>query len=174
MRGFLYLSPMFIVASLSLVYMVWQQYPWLVLFESAMVLYVGLGCLLLSGLIAVLRPGAFPLSYDVFLVGTLCTWFVHWREVYRIDAPVFLWYPVYFVFIAMLLNRQVVERWALMDDLQLRMMRLIHSSRLFHPFLLNLLVVLSVYFSEYFLFYPMAVSLVLIRCAFGMVLQKMD
>jgi uncharacterized membrane protein YqjE len=39
MRGFLYLSPMFVVASLLLVYIVWQQHPWLTLFESAVVLY---------------------------------------------------------------------------------------------------------------------------------------
>ncbi len=166
-------TPLFTVASLGLIMLVWQESAYLEFFNAPWVSVFGLCCMVVSGLIAIFRWKSIPLFYDLFALGTFCVWFVHWREVYRTDAPVFAWYPMFFVLLTVLLNGQVVHKSHLMDPSQQQMIRLIHSSMLFHPLVLTAGILLSVYFSEYYLFYPIAVSLFLIRCSFGIALGEL-
>lgn len=166
------LAPLFTVACLGLVVLVWQKVPFLEYFETPRTLFAGLGCTAVSLLVAAFCRTSFPLSYDLFCVGSFCVWFVHWREVYRIDAPVFAWYPIFFLLLIAVLNRQVIYKAHLLDHVQLEMIRLIYAFKLFHPVILTIGVLLSVYFSNYYLFYPIVVSLVLIRCSFGIVLRE--
>lgn len=167
------LAPFYTFASLGLIVLVWQNSPFLEWINNPSVLYFGVFSTVLSAFIALFRDRYFSVAYDFFCLGNLCIWFVHWREVYRIDAPLFSWFPIFLVFLVVLLNRQVVYQWERMDCLQLKMIRLILKVRFFHPLFLSLLVLLSVYFREYFIFYPMVVSLLLIRCSFAIVLQEL-
>ncbi|MGH8548018.1 MAG: hypothetical protein ACRERU_05360 [Methylococcales bacterium] len=166
------LAPLFTIACLGLIFMVWRKAPTIEYFNASWMLFAGLGCMAISLTIALFARHSFPMAYDLFCVGSFCVWFVHWREVYRIDAPVFAWYPIFFVLLIVLLNRQVVYKWHLMDPFQIKMIRLIYAFRLFHPVLLTTGVLSSVYFSEYYIYYPIVLSLVLIRCSFGIVLRE--
>ncbi|MCI0655206.1 MAG: hypothetical protein L0Y39_12115 [Methylococcaceae bacterium] len=166
------LAPLFTIACLVLIFLVWRQTVYLEYFNAPWVLVAGLCCTGFGALIALFSGKSFQLAYDLFCLGIFCIWFVHWREVYRIDAPVFAWYPIYFVSLIVVLNRQVIHQWHRLDALQMQMVRLIQSLKLFQPWLLITGVPLSVYFSEYYIFYPIVVSLVLIRCCFGIVLRE--
>ncbi|MCI0667146.1 MAG: hypothetical protein L0Y43_03730 [Methylococcaceae bacterium] len=166
------LAPLFTIACLGLILMVWRKAPAIEYFNAPWMLYSGLGCIAISLMTASFRRDSIPLSYDLFCVGSLCIWFVLWRAVYRIDAPVFAWYPIFFVLLILLLNRQVIYKRDLMDPVQLKMIRLMVGSRIFHPMLLTTGVLLSVYFSEYYIFYPIVLSLVFVRCSFGIVLRE--
>ncbi|MGH8556884.1 MAG: hypothetical protein ACRESZ_05370 [Methylococcales bacterium] len=167
------LAPLFTIACLGLIFMIWQQATYLEYFNAPWVLVAGLCCTGFSALIALFGGKSFHLAYDLFCLGIFCIWFVHWREVYRIDAPVFAWYPIFFVFLIVLLNRQVIHQSHRLDPLQVRMVRLIQSFKLFHPLPLITGVLVGVYFSKYYIFYPVILSFVLIRCAFGIVLREL-
>jgi hypothetical protein len=166
------LTPLFTIACLGMILMVWRMAPYLEYFNGSRVLVAGLGCMAASLIIASFAKHSFPLSCDLFCVGSFCIWFVHWREIYRIDAPVFAWYPIFFVLLIILLNRQVIYKWHLMDPIQIETVRLIVALKIFHPLILTVAVLLSVYFSEYYMYYPIVLSLVLIRCSFGIVLRN--
>lgn len=166
------LTPLFTLACLGLMILVWRQSAYLDLLDDPRILVLGLCSIVLSGSIALFGRKSFALCYDLFACGVSCTWFVHWREAYRIDAPVFAWYPIFFVLLIVVLNGQVIHQSDRMDPLQQRMIRLLHSSRLLNPLLLTAAVLLSVYFSEHYIFYPIAMALFLIRCSFAIVLRE--
>lgn len=166
------LVPLLTIACLGLIFMIWRQPSHLQYFNATRILITGVCCTLISACIAIFNRKSFPLSYDLFCLGTFCIWFVHWREVYRIDAPVFAWYPIFFVGLIVVLDRQVIQPWRRLDPLQMRTVGLIQSFWAFNPNLLSAGLLLSVYFSEYYIFYPIAVALVLIRCSFGIVLRE--
>ncbi|MGH8475606.1 MAG: hypothetical protein ACRERV_01600 [Methylococcales bacterium] len=167
------LVPLFTMACLGLIFMVWRKAPYLEYLNSSWLLFAGFVCIGLSALIAWLGRKYFQLGYDLFCLGSLCIWFVHWRAVYRIDAPVFAWYPIFFVLLIVVLSRQVIQQCHRLDRMQLRMLDLIQSWKTFHPALLIPSLLLSIYFSEYYIFYPIVLSFVLIRCCFAIVLMQL-
>jgi hypothetical protein len=167
------LAPLFTLACLGLTFMVWQRTPDAEFLNAPWLLMVGLCWISVSVFLALSRRQSFPLAYDFFCLGTFCVWFVHWREAYRIDAPVFAWYPIFFVVLIVVLDRQVIHAAHALDPLQRKMIRLIYASWLFHPVVLTSGVLLGVWFSEYYIFYPIVLSLLLIRCSFGLVLREL-
>ena len=172
MYSVLPLTPLFTIACLGLVFSVWRQAAYLEFFNADWLIYTGSGFIAIAAWVGLFRRALFKMACDLFCLGSIGVWFVHWREVYRSDAPVFAWYPVFFVFLIVLLNWQVINKSSLLDPTQMRMVELIHSVILLHPLLLTSGVLLSVYFSEFYIFYPILLSLFLIHCSFAIVLQK--
>ncbi|MGR9106951.1 MAG: hypothetical protein ACU843_08485 [Gammaproteobacteria bacterium] len=166
------LTPLFTIACTATVFLVWRHPTWLEHAQTPWVLLAGVFCGIAGACIALVKPRHFPRAYDLFCLGTLLIWFVHWREVYRVDAPVFAWYPIFFDLMIVLLTRQVIHQARLLDPVQQKMLRIILGSPFFQPWLLIPGVLLSVWFSAYYLFYPILISLVLIRCSFGIVVRE--
>lgn len=154
--------------------MVWQAPTNLDFFNAPWLLNTGIALTLISALCAICARNSFPVAYDLFCLGTFCIWFVSWRAVYRMDAPVFTWYPIFFIFLIVVLNAQVVHESRRMDPIQLQLIRVIHSNRLFQALPIAAGLGLGLYFSEYFIFYPLLVSLILIRCAFAIVIREIS
>ena len=166
------LAPLFSLAGLGLVWMVWQGPGYLGVFNDPWLYDAGIALTVASVICVVYRRPWFPIAYDLFCVGTFCIWYISWRVVYRLDAPVFIWYPMFFVLLIVILNACVVHKARYLDPIQLQLIRVINSSRLFQALPIAVGLGLSIVFNEYFLFYPMLVSLLLIRCAFEIALQE--
>lgn len=165
------LVPLFTLASLILVCLEWFRLPLLLQMHGHGWILAG-GVLVVLGTLAAMVRGGYRLAYDLFLFGCLLVWFPYWREIYRVDAPVFVFYPLYFVVLIVVLTQTLVYRFADLDALQYRMLKVITGFRLMHPLLLGGLVLAGIYLRDYFIFFPMVVSFLVIRGGFSVVLDE--
>ena len=127
---------------------------------------IGLLFICLSGAIYFVGHSKYRLAYDFFLVGTLIVWWIHWREVYQANAPLFKFYPVYFSILSVLLTSSVINQKHCLDDDQIELIRLIYARFLFRPELLVGLTLMSLYLRQQYVLYPVMVSFVYVRYVF--------
>ncbi len=127
--------------------------------------YIGaffvLGCFVLTSL--KVRILSFRLRYDLFAVGALLIWYVYWPGFFVYDTPVFTVYPWYFVFISVLFSLFFVHRPEQIDSETLRWLQWLSDSGRFNPLFIMLLVILSLFFPEHFLLFPISITLWVMR-----------
>lgn len=106
-------------------------------------------------------------KYELFYLGCLLIWFSLWRQEYRIDAPVFLYYPIYFILVNGLVSFLLINNDALHrpGSELLREIRTIYRSSYLQETVLITLTVGSLLIPKLYLAYPLLASLVSLRYA---------
>ncbi len=164
--------PLFTLVSIILTLAAWQRPDVLESINQSQFLILGLCLIGLSGALSLSKRVDFRWTYDLFLLGGILVWFVYWREIYRLDAPLFKFYPAYFVLVSFVLTRLVADQVRRLDGDQVKLLQLIYGHALAHPVLLVGLTLASLYYREWYVVYPIAVSFICIRYAFGECLRQ--
>jgi len=166
--------PLFTTASICLFFIVQTDNPLLVILATDSVLYAGLICVVLSGLLAATRRSPPRWNYDVFALGTLMIWSAYWREFIRVDAPLFHFYPVFFVLLTGVFTLFIVNPGHRFDADTLSRMMTLYRLKPFSVPVLAGLTLASLYFPNHFVMYPLVLSLLILRYAIGTCLDTHD
>jgi len=153
----------YIAVNLTLVFLLQSQSPYLQPASLESILYAGLACTVSSGIAAAGKKIPLKICHELFAIGCLLMWFAYWRQFYRSDAPMFYFYPVYFVLLNAFLSLVFISRRERFDDESITHLRHLSGSTLFHPLLIALLLLVSIVMTGHFLLFPAAMTLLLIR-----------
>jgi hypothetical protein len=125
-----------------------------------------------AGALTLTPPVRYRWSYDLFSFGCLLTWFAYWRRFFDIGAPVFSFYPVYFVLLSVFLTHFVINSRSRLAPDQIHLMRILYGFVGMRAGILVLLVLASLMIPGHYLIYPLAVTLLTIRHAFAVCLEE--
>jgi hypothetical protein len=158
--------PLFTFGSVMLAYLVGSKSEFLRYLNQAWTIYLGLGGMVIALLLHRLPRLHYGYKYDLFLLGSVLIWFSYWQREYRLDAPVFYCYPIYFILLGL-----GATYWASgNDELKdpeaelLKIVRRVYGFSLFQiaPFL----VLLSLFLPQIYLIYPVLTSLLILYYVF--------
>ena len=164
--------PIFTFVCLLLTYLVWSGSPWLSYLNTQWSLYLGLSLIVAAGALILSPPIRYRWSYDLFSLGCLLTWFAYWRRFFEVDAPVFSFYPVYFVLLSVFLTHFVIDSRSRLAPDQMHLMRILYGFVGMRASILVLLVLVSLMIPGHYLIYPLAMTLLMIRYAFAVCLEE--
>lgn len=142
----------------------WLAFPWLA--------GVGVATLIAATTLVWKKIISPRFGYDLILWSSLLIWLVYWQYHFTFEAPVFRFYPVYFVLLEALTRHFVIhhsERWSLEEH---RFLEKIVDSWWFAGWIWAGLVVVSLFMTRHYLIYPIAVGLLTVRCALAMALKR--
>lgn len=163
--------PLFTLLSLALVVVVWGRGDAEVL-HAAWVLYLGIGLIAVSALATTAGLLRYTQRYDLLLSGSLLTWLIAWQKQYLLSAPIFQFYPIFFLGITLLVNRFIIHQRGRFSPDQMQLMRMLQDAPLFRPRLLKAAVVASLFFPGHYLLYLIAVSFLVIQYGFAICLER--
>lgn len=129
----------------------------------AFLLYTGLALLFCACIAAASKKFSFRISHELFAIGCLLVWFAYWRQFYRSDAPMFYYFPLYFVLLTAILSLLFISRRERFDDESLLHLQHLAGSPAFHPLLIAFFLLTSIVMHGHFLLFPTAMTLFLIR-----------
>lgn len=166
--------PFFTFTSLFYLNLIWTQSTLVKYLETDNVLFFGLFCVALSTLLDALKKVHYKYCYDLYALGCLLIWFAYWRRFFRLDAPIFSIYPIFFVVLSLCITYLVINRSQNLPSDQIILMRFIHESWLFQAPLLAFIMLCSLLDPEHYLIYPIMMSLFFIRFSFSVIRDKLD
>jgi len=164
--------PIFTFSCLLLTYLVWSSSALLSYLNSCWSLYIGLAVIVASGVLTLSPRIHYGWRYDLFSFGCLLTWFAYWRRFFEIGAPVFSFYPVYFVLFSVFITHSVINGRSRLAADQIQLMRILYGFVGMRAGILVLLVLASLMIPRDYLIYPLAMTLLLIRYAFAVCLEE--
>ena len=158
--------PLFTLCSAALGYLVWKESDLLGYLSTAWTIHLGLGCIATALLLHHFPHVHYSYKYDLFLFGSTLIWFSYWQREYRIDAPVFYCYPIYFTLLGLGATYWVSGNDELKDPETelLKIIRRVYGLGLFQiaPFL----ILLSLFLPQIYLIYPALASLLILHYVF--------
>ena len=164
--------PIFTFSSLLLTYLVWSGSPLLPYLSTKWSLYIGLSVIVASGALNLSPRIHYRYRYDLFSFGCLLTWFAYWRRFFEIGAPVFSFYPVYFVLLSVFVTHFVIHQRSRLAADQIQLMRILYGFAGMRAHILVVLVLGSLLIPGHYLIYPLAMMLLMIRYAFAVCLEE--
>ena len=103
------------------------------------------------------------LSYDLFSSGTLMAWLPLWKPLFVKDAPIFFFFPVYFAVITAIATLFFMSQRNKIDQVNLKLMQAIVDSGAADPWMVMIVVLITLYFNNHFLQYPIMMTLLTTR-----------
>lgn len=164
--------PIFTFSCLLLTYLVWSGSPLLSYLNSRWSLYIGFSVIVASGALALSPRIHYGWRYDLFSFGCLLTWFAYWRRFFEIGAPVYSFYPVYFVLLSVFVTHFVINRRSRLAADQIQLMRILYDFVGMRAHILVVLVLASLLIPGHYLIYPIAMTVLLVRYAFAVCLEE--
>jgi len=163
--------PIFTFSCLLLTYLVWSGSPLLAYLNNEWNLYTGLAVIVASAALTLSPRIHYGWRYDLFAFGCLLTWFAYWRRFFEIGAPVFSFYPVYFVLLSVFLTHFVINGRSRLAADQIQLMQILYDFVGMRAYVLVALVLGSLMIPGHYLIYPLAMTLLAIRYAFAVCLE---
>ena len=158
--------PVFITLNLLLSYLAQTESPYQNFFTATITIYLGLACIAISMIGAMIRKNYYLAWYDLFATGALLTWFSNWHQFFRNDAPMFYLFPLYFAFLTALVSLLFISKRDRFDQESVDHIRYFSDMTRFHPGLVVSAVLVSMLLPGHYLFFPIAMSLFIIRYTF--------
>lgn len=128
-------------------------------------IYIG-SVLLISCFIATatnFKRFPFKLRYDLFASSALLIWFSYWPDFFRDGSPVFTLYPLYFALITALFSLFFITKRERIDEDALVFLQWLSDSGRFNPSVLMVGIMASLWFPEFFMLFPVLVTLWVVR-----------
>jgi hypothetical protein len=109
--------------------------------------------------------------FDFFASGALVAWFSYWKPLFAHEAPMFFYFPVCFIFMAVFASVVLVEQRDKIDKESLGYLQLIDQHSMTQSWLFMVYVLVSLNLLEHFLQFPVAMSLLILRFGLSGCLQ---
>ncbi len=139
---------------------------------SPITLYVGFGFILCSAIAALSKRIHFTYSYDGFATGALLAWFSYWYQLFKNDAPMFYFFPLYFALLTAGVTLFFLRQDDWIDQESLKVMQRLANMLSFHPGVFAAAVLLSLEAHSHFLLFPIMMTLFILRYTFICYLTK--
>jgi len=125
-----------------------------------------------SVIAAITKRIHFSYSYDGFAAGALLTWFSYWHQLFKSEAPMFYFFPLYFALLTAGVTIMFLKRDDWVDQESLDAMQRFSSFLRFHPGIMAAAILISLEFHSHFLLFPVAMTLFIMRYTFTCYLTK--
>ncbi len=102
-------------------------------------------------------------AQDLFFSFVLITWFTFWRPFHPHDAPMFFFFPLYFVFVTVFTEFIVNTKPAPLDLLTLKQLQQIMANWWLQPWFVMAIVLGSAFLMQQYLLYPVLVTLAMVH-----------
>ena len=155
----------FMLLSLALCTMVQSASPYLKLVEPAYIAYAGIAFTVVGMAGAMFAKTGDKIWHDVFASGTLLAWFGFWRPLFKEDAAIFFFFPVYFMLLAAFFELFVFNKQYSFDKETLAELNAMVKHPLAQPWLATALVAGSLAMTEHYLTYPITITVLMLRLA---------
>ena len=123
----------FIILSLLLSYLVQSESPYQNIFIATVTIYLGLSCIAISIIGAMIKKNFYSIWYDLFATGALLTWFSYWHQFFHNEAPMFYLFPLYFAFLIALVSLLFISKRDRFDQESVDHIRSFDEKTRFHP-----------------------------------------
>lgn len=107
----------------------------------------------------------FATGYDLIAWGSLLAWFITWQNEYSIDKPIFLITPVFFTLVSVITTLTLMSQRSRIDPKDIELIFSISWIGRFSLNFLPFMVLGSLFMPKHYLFYPILMSLFIIRFA---------
>lgn len=164
--------PLFIICSLNISFLVQIDSPYLSQIASPVNLYVGFGFIICSAIAALSKRIHFSYCYDGFATGALLVWFSYWHQLFKNDAPMFYFFPLYFALLTAGVTLLFLRRDDWVNQESLKGMQRFSKMLRFHPGIMAAAVLISLEIHSHFLLFPVAMTLFIMRYTFTCYLAK--
>ena len=164
----------FIFLSLYLGFLLKQESFIHNLLSSDFSLYTGIALLLVNFMASCFKFNKIPfkLRYDLFGVGSLLVWISYWPPFFRFGSPMFQYFPMYFAFITALFSVVFITARENMDPDAVTLMQWLSDSGRFNPIIIMIAVMISLALPQYFLLFPVTITLLVMRFALASCLNN--
>jgi hypothetical protein len=105
------------------------------------------------------------LSYDIFASSILLAWFAYWKPLFVKESPIFFFFPVYFALIIAFITLFFIEQRHKIDRDNLNLMQGLVNSNVVQPWVIMSCVVVTLYFEDHFIQFPVFMTLLSMRYA---------
>jgi len=164
--------PLFTFTALILTALIWSENNWLLYNDNHWLIGCGMGLVLFSAVCSLFSWLHFRWRYDLFAFGCILAWYPWWRIEYRVDTPMFYFFPIYFVLFSVVVSYFLLHQRQWVTEEDRKMIRLFDHWYTFHPAALGLFVPLSVWARDYYIFYPIVMTLLMMRYVFSVFLER--
>lgn len=158
--------PLFILASLSIGYLVHHSNPLVNYLLSPELTNAGYLLLAISGVGVLLNKPVMVNWYDLFACSSLLIWFNDWHRSFKAESPMFQYYPFYLAIVAGCVSVFFIGRRHGIDAQTLTYMQTLSQAGKLHALIAMALVVAGLQMTEHYLVYPVAMTLLLFKFAF--------
>lgn len=152
----------FILCSLALAILVQNPNPFLPLLTTPAALGIGLTISAVSLLAVYLKKGSAVIWHDVFATGSLLVWYAYWAPQFNDDAPMFFFFPLYYVLLTSVVTLVLINKSQYFDQESIDYLRYLEKNSHLNPAVLMVLVMVSLVFTSHFALYPVAMTLFII------------
>ncbi|MDD4914856.1 MAG: hypothetical protein PHW13_07440 [Methylococcales bacterium] len=164
----------FILCNLLLAILELSKNPYLPWLTGDAALGVGLTVMALSLLLGYLKKLPTQVWHDGFITATLLVWYASWKPLFEADAPMFIFYPLYFSLITAVVTLSLINKSAYFDQESIQHLRYMNKLTRF-DFSVNIVFVLvSLLITRHYALYPMAVTFYVMRHTIVICLEKID
>jgi hypothetical protein len=128
-----------------------------------MFIYIGLALAVLVIVLTYFKKIPESLNYDIFNVSILFIWYAYWKPLFVDESPIFFFFPIYFALIIAFASLFFVGQKHKIDAFNLKLMQSIVESGVVEPWFIMLCVLISLYFENHFLQFPIMMTLLTMR-----------
>lgn len=164
--------PLFITLSLAFSFIVQNAGSLQSLLDSQIANYIGIALAVGSIAGIVLKKSMAKIWYDAFASGALLVWFSYWKPLFKDDSPIFFFYPLYFAFITAFVSLVFIQRFQVIDYATFRYMESFTDQNKLSPWFLMTGVLVSLALHQYFLLFPIMMTLLVVRFALTICLEQ--
>ncbi len=157
--------PVFVFLCLALAGIVQINSPLQNLLVSQFVINAGLTLAVAAIIANFFKKTPETVSYDIFSSSVLLVWFAYWKPLFVEDSPIFFFFPVYFAVIIAFIALFFIGQRHRIDQYSLKMMQSIADSGMVEPWMVMICVLITLYFENHFLQYPVMMTLLALRYA---------
>lgn len=156
--------PIFIICCLLLGFLVKSQSLYLSILISQPV-WIAASCLAVGCLLAgCLKKRASPVWHDGFASAVLWAWYGNWQPLFASDVPMFYAFPIYYALLAGWMTLAVINNSARFDQASRESLHYLqHNLARFSTCAIACLVLASLVMPDYYLLYPISMTLFIIR-----------
>ena len=165
----------FILCNLLLAVLELQQTPWLALLTSNVALGIGVSIMALSLLLGYLKKIPTLIWHDAFITATLLVWYGSWKPLFaEDDAPMFVFYPLYFSLITAIVTLLLINKSAYFDQESIMHLRYLDKLIRFDFSVCVVFVIISLLISRHYALFPMAITFYVLRHSIVVCLERID
>ncbi len=144
------------------------------LLVSDFVLYSGLAVAIGAIIASFFNKLSEKISYDLFACSALLVWFAYWKPMFVKDSPIFFFFPVYFALLIAFVSLFFIGQRQKIDRISMKILQSIEDSEVVQPWFVMSCVLVSLYFENHFLQYPVMTTLLVIRFSLSACLKPAE
>ena len=155
--------PLFIALSLALCFMVQTASVLQGALVTPLLIYISLAVAIIGIFGSLFKKLSSLIWYDIFSSSTLLLWFAYWKPLFKDDAPIFFFYPVYFALMTAFVTLFLIAQRHKIDNESFRLMQILAKKSVIQPWVVMLGVLGSLELQQHFMLYPVMMTLLIMR-----------